>query len=140
MSMRKCKKQLTVVWFSGGGLVFILLFFQTILGHYESGVSQAWGWALPTIMPTLSLIIGVLVSDALGISEVTKKTTDQFVFWLAIWLSVAYLASVLLTILFQPFSGRSPIEVFVSANLWLGPFQGLVVAALGAFFVREGKK
>ena len=48
-----------------------------------------------------------------------------------------YLLCVLLTNLLEPFSERTPSELFMSASLWLGPFQGLVVASLGAFFVRE---
>ena len=140
VSMKKCKKRLASVWFAGAGLVFTILFFQTVFGHYESRASEAWGWAFPTVMPTLSLILGVLVSEALSGARGAKKI-DRFVFRLALSLSVVYLLSVLLTILLQPVSSRRPADILGLANMWLGPFQGLVTAALGAFFVRaESKK
>ena len=137
LSLIKCKKKLTILWFSCGGIIIILLFCQTILGHYESESTLAWGWALPTIMPTLSLIIGVMVSDTLTKQKSNKKKIDSFIYHLAICLSIIYLLCVLFTILLEPFSERTPSEVFMSASLWLGPFQGLVTAALGAFFVRD---
>ena len=136
--MRKCKNRLARIWFVGAGLVFALMLLQTLLGHYEAAVVKAWGWALPTLMPTLSLIVGVLVADAGG-SVAKNRRIDRFVFSLTASLSIAYLCSVLLTMLLQPLSPKSPTDALHLSNLWLGPFQGLVAAALAAFFTREEK-
>ena len=138
ISMSKCKNRLATIWFVGAGLVFALMLLQTLLGHYESAVSKAWGWALPTVMPTLSLIIGVLVVD-LGGNAAKNVRVDSFVFKLAASLSIVYLCSVLLTMLLQPLSPKSPSDALHLSNVWLGPFQGLVAAAIGAFFTRKGK-
>ncbi len=99
-------------------------------------------------MPTLSLIVGVLVADSLGKNENKDAselpTADQFVFRLSFSLSIAYLLTVVLTILLSPFFEQSAQEKTIFdlmklSNLWLAPFQGLVSAALGSFFVSTKK-
>ena len=127
------RRRLATVWFIGAGLLFVLLLLQSIFGKFGDKASEAWYWLLPTIMPTLSLIMGVLVSDTLG--SVKTNTVDQFMFRLSFFLSIAYMLVVSLTILLSPFSEQPPLELMNLSNLWLGPFQGLVSAALGAFFV-----
>ena len=130
-----CKKRLATLWFSGAGLIFLIFLIQTIGGRHGDAPETAWGWLLPTIMPTLSLMVGVFVLDALG--KGTKiKQVDRFVYRLAFGLSAAYLGVVLLTIVAGPFSAQGPSALMAQSNLWLGPFQGLVSAALGAFFIR----
>jgi hypothetical protein len=138
VSMTKSKKSLTMLWFLSAGILFLVFIFQTLLGRYGDKVNEAWGWLLPTIMPTLSLIIGVLVIDASG-KGIKMKTADRFFYSLSFCLSALYLLSVALTIFIKPFvAGASPIDLMKQSNLWLGPFQGLVSASLGAFFVKVG--
>ncbi len=132
----RCKRRLATVWLIGSGLLFFLLLFQTFLGRYGDDADAAWGWMLPTTMPTLMLIVGVLVSDALRKSSAAIKV-DQFIFRLAFYLSIAYLAVVSMTLLLSPFSTIPQLELMTMSNLWLGPFQGLVSASLGAFFVNR---
>lgn len=134
----KCKKQLAILWFSGGGIIFFIIFLQTILGHYGNDVREAWEWILPTIMPNLSLIIGVFVMDSMS-NEDKKRSVDRFLFKLSLILSTFYLITVLLTILLEPFSNITTVQLMKLSNLWLGPFQGLVSASLGAFFIRVKK-
>jgi len=132
------KKQLAIIWFSGSGILFALLLLQTILGKYGAETKDAWGLMLPTFIPTLSLIIGVLVSDATGSQDSEEiATVDRFFFRLSRFLSIAYLLTVILTILLSPFSTLSLLELMKLSNLWLAPFQGLVTASLGAFFVSK---
>ncbi len=139
ISWQISKRRLAVLWFSGAGIIFIVMLFQTILGRYGTNISEAWGWFLPTIMPTLSLIIGVLAMDALG-NGVKILTVDRFFFRLSFILSLAYLVVVSFTILMQPFSPLSAVELMTQSNLWLGPFQGLVSASLGAVFIKGAKE
>src|SRR5262249_4969396 len=112
---------------------------QTILGRYGERASEAWSWLLPTIMPTLSLMIGVLVMDALG-HGIKIMEIDAFLFKLTFGISSAYLAAVFLIVILQPLSRLSPFDLMGQSNLWLGPFQGLVAAALGAFFVKAPQR
>ena len=86
-------------------------------------------------MPTLSLMIGVLVADTFR-SAKQEKSIDPFMYKLALYLSVAYFFVVLTTIFLQPFSSIPLLKLLDLSDLWLGPFQGLVTGALGAFFVK----
>ncbi|MCI5158473.1 MAG: hypothetical protein D3906_08535 [Candidatus Electrothrix sp. AUS1_2] len=132
------KKKLTIILFSGSGFLFALLLLQTIFGKYGTETKDAWGLMLPTFMPSLSLIIGTLVVDATASKDGEEiATVDRFFFRLSCFLSIAYLLTVILTILLSPFSKLSLLELMKLSNLWLAPFQGLVTAALGAFFVSK---
>jgi hypothetical protein len=88
-------------------------------------------------MPTLSLIIAVLVLDQLGKGVQMPRTADRFLFRLSIGLSAFYLLLILLSILIQPFTPLPPLQLMQQSNLWLGPLQGLVVGAMGAFFIKS---
>ncbi len=134
LQMATCKRRLAALWFGGAATLFLLLIVQSTLGRYADRTSDAWSWFLPTIMPTLSLIIGVLVIDAVGRS--VAANADRFLFRLTLGISTCYLLAVLLVIVMQPFSELEPIDLMNQSNLWLGPLQGLVAAALGAFFVK----
>ena len=135
LPMARCKRRLATVWFILSGLIFLLLVVQTVMGRYGDGATDAWGWFLPNVMPTLSLIVAVLVLDQMGKGARTG-TADRFLFRLAISLSAAYLLLILLSILIQPFAALPPLQLMQQSNLWLGPLQGLVAGALGAFFIK----
>ena len=101
-----CQKKLGVLWFSVAALLFLFLVIQSILGVYryrtEAGVedltSDAWGWFLPTLMPTLSLIVAVFATDA-GSGGSAIPTVDRFFFRMAFGLSVLYLIVVVMSLL-----------------------------------------
>jgi hypothetical protein len=135
VSLRTCKKRLAILWVVGGLIVFVLLVLQSIFGKYGDKLDEAWAWFLPTVVPTLSLIIGVLVLDATS-SKTTDKRIEPLIFNLAFGISAVYLVMVALILLIQPFTEFSPLELMKRSNLWLGPLQGLVAAALGAFFIK----
>ena len=136
ITMRTAKRRLALVWLLGAGLFCMILVAQSLLGKYADKTDQAWAWLLPTIMPTLSLIIGVMVADAMKQTiEITH--VDRFFFRITVGLSASYLVIVSATVLVAPFSSISPLDLMRMSNLWLGPFQGLVGAAVGVFFVRK---
>jgi hypothetical protein len=135
ISISVCRKRLAILWFAGGLALFLLVVFQSILGKYGAKVEEAWAWFLPTIMPTLMLIVGVLVLHATARGD-NDKQVECFIFWLAFLLSAIYLVLVGLVPLIQPFTSSSTLELMKRSGLWLGPFQGLVAAVLAVFFVR----
>ncbi len=153
MTLTKSKWMFASIWLGGAGLVFLILVVQSLVGRYGSQSEDAWAWYLPTVMPTLSLIIGVLATDfrvaatansnSTTPAATTPTTTDAKVLpvsargllWLGVGLSVFYLLLVAVTILAQVFlQGVSPIELMHRSNLWLGPLQGLTAGVLAAFF------
>ena len=140
VSIVECKKRLGALWFVGSGLIFFLIFFQAIFERYGDASSEAWGWFVPNIVPTLSLMLGVLIMDARQ-QKPNNQTVDKFIFRLSFLMSIMYLSTITLTILIQPFSELPPLKVLEESNLWLRPFQGLISACIGAFFgSQEAKK
>ena len=133
--MRTCQRRLATLWLVACGIAFLLLVLQTIFGKYDGQADAAWGWLLPSVMPTLSLIIGVLVVDSQGVAS-AQRTADRFMFRVAFGLSAAYLLVVLTIILAHPLTQLPALELMRQSNLYLGPLQGLVAAALGAFFIK----
>jgi len=139
IDMVKCKRNLTKLWFIGSGFPFLMLFFQSLSANkYGDKLSEAWGWLLPTIMPSLSLIIGVLILDV-SKQGIKTKMIDSFIYRLTFTLSLIYLIFVSLTFILPPIANIQTIEFMKKSNLWLGPFQGLVSASLGVFFIKREK-
>ncbi|NTV92777.1 MAG: hypothetical protein HGA72_05785 [Chlorobiaceae bacterium] len=133
-----CKKSLLVTWLTGAGLLAFVLIGQTMSGLYVDHASDAWGWFLPNVMPTLSLMIGAVVKDFSSGSD-EKKMVDSFIYQLSLGLSVAYFVVMASSVLLQPSfctDCDSPLDFLQQSNLWLGPMQGLVTGALGFFFVK----
>lgn len=136
------RTRLAVFWLGGAAIIFALVVLQSLLGKYEDKTQEAWGWLLPTIMPSLGMIITVLGYTALEPVQLKAVVRGTF-FQVALWLSVFYLLMVVLTILIQPFASSTATEAIAlmqTSNLWLGPFQGLVASALGVLFVSKQKK
>lgn len=132
------KRRLTVLWFSIVPMLVLILVLQSSFGKLGSRVDEAWGWFLPTVMPSLSLIVGVLAFGAHQKSDTTARV-DKGLFWLAFGLSAFYLGLVAMVPLVQPLTGMAPVDFMKRSNLWLGPFQGLVSAMLGTFFVKGAR-
>jgi len=127
------------VWMGGGGFILVIVVLQSLLGHYDPKVQEAWGWLLPTLMPTLGMIVTVLGYTALDPKALDAVVRPAF-FHIALWLSCGYLFLVALTVLIQPFvgaTGEKAIQLMHLSNLWLGPIQGLVASALGVLFVSK---
>lgn len=139
VSMNASKQRLAVIWLIGAGLLVLLVVLQSVRGVYTDELDTVWAWLLPSIMPTLSLIIGVLVSDARQ-REHSDVNIDPFFPRLTVTLSCVYLCTVAATILLQPFSSSTPVGLMNMSHFWLAPFQGLVSAAMGALFVRQDEK
>ncbi len=136
--MATCQRQLAALWFVGAAVLFALLLASTSrLMMYPGGLEEAWGWFSQTVLPTLALIVGVLVTESRDQASRGRKA-DYFLYRLAYALSIAYLLVVMLTALGQPFFTVMPGPWFKRSNLWVGVLQGLVSASLGAFFVKSG--
>ncbi len=133
VSVSVCQRRLAVIWFVGSGLILLLMLAQTLAGKYGGQVQAAWSWFFPTVLPTLSLILGAVVSEKQGAQA--KATVDLFSFRISCVLSVVYVVFVFATLALQPFTNMTPLTLMNVANLWLGPIQGLVGIALGALFV-----
>jgi hypothetical protein len=138
VSMRYGRKVLALVWLIGVGILLVILVLQTILGRYDAPAKpeDAFAWLLPNVIPTVSLIVGVLVADVVNVTDKNLRV-DRFMYRLALGMSVIYLTVVSLTIFLAPFATRSPVELMKTSQLWLSPLQGIVAAVIGVFFVKK---
>ena len=132
IDLDRARRFIAIVWVVGGGLCFGLMIFQSIIGRFAGVTQEMWAWFTPTIVPTLSLIIGVLASTAS--EDDTGRTVKQFFYHASVGISLAYLIVLLLTMVLEPLAGAHNMAYFKFSNFWLSPMQGLVVAALGALF------
>ena len=126
------QKRLTVVWFAGAGLVLAVLIFQTVIEKYGSRVEDAYSWYAQTVLPTATLIASALAYQAA--KKPKAVTVDQFWYRFSLWVSVAYIALVVVTPFLEPLSPRAPLEFLHLSNLWLGPVHIFVGITLGVFF------
>jgi hypothetical protein len=133
------RTRLAILWLGTAGAIVLTLVIQSLRQVYGTSVQEVWGWILPTLMPTLGLIVTVLGYTALD-RRVIETVVRRSFFVLAFWLSASYLFLVLLTILIQPFTAADPVGLMRMSNLWLGPFQGLVASALGVLFVSKRRR
>jgi cytochrome bd-type quinol oxidase subunit 2 len=140
VSMKLAKRRLARLWFVAAGVLFLIVLGQTVGNAYPGKADKAWAWLLPTVVPTLSLIIGALVAEVQPTGR-KEAEVDAFIVSLALALSCMYLLVVLATILVQPLvlSWTTRTEFLNLSHLWLAPLQGLVGAVLGALFVRQTK-
>ena len=119
------RNQLAIVWLGASAVLFLLLIGQTILGHFENRAQDVWSWALPTIMPTLTLVITVMGANALRM-EGSNEVVNRWFLRLAVLLSIFYLLLVLFTLLIEPMTSYQILDLLKLSQLWLGPLQGLV--------------
>src|ERR1700688_4305790 len=98
MSVSEGQRKIALVWFCGGAVTMIALIIQSLLGYWGNKVSDAWSWFLPTVLPTLTLIVGSVIADA-GKVQTSEKQIDAFPFLIALWLSVFYFVCVLISLL-----------------------------------------
>ena len=132
-----CQRRLALVWLVAGGVLILWFAVQSLSGKYGEETEKAWSWLLPTILPTLLLIVGAVVYQARRAQA--SATVDHFAYQMSMWLSVFYLVLVLGTVIFPAFrsypSGQDLLAAMQMSNLWLAPVQGFVGLSLGVFFV-----
>lgn len=133
-SREQARNWLAVLWFVASALFFLIILGQTFLGKFGDKYQEAWAWALPVVLPTLSLMIGVFVAEARG-THVRNEPVRGFFFWLTFGLSMTYLLFVYLTVLCSPWAKVSLLELMKMSQVWLAPIQGLVSGTIGAFFL-----
>jgi hypothetical protein len=130
----KCQRKLVVLWLVMAAVPFSIMAVQTLLEKYGSKNQEAWGWLLPTVIPTLLLVVGTVVTVAFNADFKGPRTVDVFYYKLASRISIFYLSFVVV-ILIVASMRSTPVAIMSQSNIFLGPLQGLVGAALGVFFV-----
>jgi hypothetical protein len=135
MTVADAQGRLAMLWMGGAAAVGTLLLAQTVLGKYGGQTDQAWSWFAPTVFPTLTIIVTAWFG-----TEAAARThaVEPRHFRMAFGLSVVYLAVVAGTLLVQPLSTWTPMELLALSHAWLGPTQGLAGIGIGRFFASKG--
>jgi hypothetical protein len=129
------QRALAALWFVFSGLLAAVLLAECMSGNiFGDKTSEAWGWFLPTVMPTLGLMASVLVADIQRQSSVAIEP-DGFLFGLAFAISFAYLAVVAVALMW-PDPSISRLQLMTQLSPILGPCQGLASTLLGVFFFK----
>ncbi|GAA0859611.1 hypothetical protein [Aliiglaciecola litoralis] len=136
IATRTAQKRIALIWYVGAGILFFIFILQSMLGKYGDDTELAWNWLLPAIMPTISLITAVLITELS--SPDSGKMGDQFLYRMAIVSSIIYMGVLYLVVFLSPFieGERSALEILQSSQLWIAPLQGVVAGILGAYFVK----
>lgn len=145
ISMSASRKALGTIWLVGFFIPCLLLIVMTNNGSLHD-TTAAWGWYLPSMLPTVSLIVAVFVSDALNPGARERRASrvgrvSRFFFLVACLFSVVYTGLVMMVALEMPrtTSPAKLTDLLKNSNIYLGPIQGLVTAVLGVFFVNRGR-
>jgi hypothetical protein len=135
ISFTKGQQHVAVLWFCGGAVAMVILIAQSIVGTWGAWTSDAWSWLLPTILPTLTLIVATFAAEA---GTTAKKTeVNLFPYYLCLALSAFYLACVIVILCAVNLVQTKPLELMKMSSLWLAPLQGLLSAIIGVFFVKR---
>lgn len=135
VGVTQCQRQLATIWYVLSAPAIVVLILQSQNNVYAGKDAELWGWALPTVMPTLLLITGAVVVDEIQAALKVKRSRYVPVFSrnVAIGLSVFYLLIVNYVVFHSRATGFS-LSTMQKSNLFLGPIQGLVGIALAIFF------
>ncbi len=141
--VRQLQYRLLSIWLYGGLATGVLLIVLTLSGRYESNADKVWSWFIPTIVPTLSLMIGVIAAEAMLPPERRgEHSVEQRFAGLATRLSCAYIVVLFGTIVATTIAAaldtsgepKTAAEWLLSSNYWLAPFQAFAAVAIGAVF------
>lgn len=135
------QRRLAVSWAVFAALCFFVVIAQTQVGNvYGQRTDEVWQWFLPSVVPTLSLVLSVLANlelnaHAAGVAR--SRTVSVFFYRLAMGVCAMYLVLVLMHPILTALKDDpgTRLQLLRSSNVYLGPIQGLVAAVLGVFFV-----
>ena len=136
LTVQRAQNRLATLWAaSGAGLVFVMVLWSF---SYVEGV-KGFDWLLPNLMPTLTLIMGVVGREVVKKSRGRAKSVNPMAYRFALGASVLYL-SILGLFMFFPLvfvAGKTFLDFTEGSQTILGVLQGVVAATVGNFFLSE---
>ena len=142
LDMRRCQRRLLALWGGWSVLGLGVVLVQTSPGGaYDANGGAVWDWFLPTVIPTLSLMLGTVLADARTPSDGAEppSTVDATAYHVALWASVLYLVLVL-ALLFAYAQAPAPVEALRERSRLVSAIYSVVGVALGTFFVSKRRE
>lgn len=136
--VKSCKKILFWYWLSATLLICFIVFIYSCYGKFGDKNDYVWKWYASYLMPNLSLMLSVLVSDY-KLSIFSKRKVESNLFIATILLSTIYFLVFIFTLISSYFHIKQLDAMNLSTNIlfWL---QGLITAFIGLFFINEATK
>lgn len=125
LTLANAIKRLLNVWVSCAIFLILIILLQTIFGKFGSDADAAWGWLAMHLLPGLALLlIGYLRHKKLADFALPKAAA--ILYNIVFFVSIAYLAAVILSLLTQPFgTDQTEIANLQRTNTGLFFFQGI---------------
>ena len=137
-TFRECRKRLGRLWIIAFAVMFLILVAQSFLGGLGDRAVEAWGWFFANVMPTLSLVAVNMQTDAARSKEPDEEV-EPFYYQLSFWVSVGYLALLLLVILgWRITKYEEPADAMAFSTVFIGPLQAFTVSVIAIFFKKAG--
>ena len=133
MDLLAGQQKLVLLWLIGSTPAILLMLIRTFTTG-DKDIDRVWGWLLPAIMPTLSLVVGTYTAKALSSGE--PKSVDTLLFRISVAVSTAYLLIVTAAVVLYPVGRLPGLLTLERVGIVLGPVQGLVSACLACSFFR----
>jgi hypothetical protein len=155
VSWEDCKWSLGKLWIASAAVFFGAMLLLSLAHRFEIAPpgnvdgeihelakafpepdKTAWKWAMNAILPSISLIIGALLSNLGSTPSEKSKVVEARQFRLAYGVSVFYLGALFVILVASLSMNMLPVEVLDSSSLWLTPLQGISSTVLSVFYVR----
>jgi len=134
MNKFTAQKRLSIVWIVFTFLIAALLFAMSLNNKFEGNDKDAWKWFSQFCVPGITLMLTTFVAISQKSNDQAPKI-DLFFYRLTMAISVFYLLSLLITLLYVPFA-TSALTLFARSNIFLTVFQGISMSALALFFAK----
>ena len=137
VTVRDSRKILTHLWSWWILVLSLLVVAQSALGKLGASVHDVWNWLLPTFLPIVSLIVsGYCDSRSQKADGSADKLEPRHLYAIALGFSIAYLTTLTVVFLSQPWLEKPILEVIHMTKYWFWGFQGIVVGILAAVFMK----
>jgi formate hydrogenlyase subunit 3/multisubunit Na+/H+ antiporter MnhD subunit len=141
MTVRTARTILSVLWLAFAAPLLLILIVRQLNGFYDSpgsDIRELWNWVGQFVLPGITLIAGAWTVST---SPSDGKPVDNFmVFWAAIGMSVFYFVVLYLVIASQASTTHNWSESLKESALYLGLFQGAIIAVIGKFFIESARQ
>ncbi len=135
LTVARAQSVLFAIWVGAAIIIFGLFLGQTLNGKFGESASQAWGWLVPNLAPSLALMTTGFLSSILAPDSDDRIVSKTVVFWAAVACSLFYVFSIIVIIVVEPRLQMDTFDVYRDSSLALGAAQSLSASLLAAFFL-----
>jgi hypothetical protein len=135
MKVARARGALSGCWLLGIAPLLLLMVARSVTGFYKGEIIELWSWLVQLLFPVLGIITASWSVGGTHADDVDVKSPS--VFWFTLGCSVFYLIAIYMVVFLEPGSEENWVTVFRNSGIYLGFIQGIVVTALGKFFIEN---